>query len=35
MIVLPGRNGGQEIWAVARDCRPGADGTMYYRMLTS
>jgi hypothetical protein len=35
LIVLPGRNGGQEVWAVARDCRPGADGTMYYRMLAS
>lgn len=33
IIVLPGRDGGQEVWAVARDCRPGADGTMYYRLV--
>jgi hypothetical protein len=30
IIVLDGVNGGYEVWAVARDCRPGADGTINY-----
>ena len=30
IIVLNGANGGYEVWAVARDCRPGADGTINY-----
>lgn len=34
IIVLNGVNGGYEVWAVARDCHPGADGTITYLDLT-
>jgi hypothetical protein len=34
IIVLNGANGGYEVWAVSRDCRPGADGTITYLDLT-
>ena len=34
IIVLDGANGGYEVWAVARDCRPGADGTITYLDIT-
>jgi hypothetical protein len=34
VIVLNGTNGGYEVWVVARDCRPGADGTIKYLDLT-
>jgi hypothetical protein len=34
LIVLNGTNGGYEVWAVSRDCRPGADGTITYLDLT-
>jgi hypothetical protein len=34
IIVLNGVNGGYEVWAVARDCRPGADGTITSLDLT-
>lgn len=30
VIVLNGANGGYEVWVVARDCRPGADGTITF-----
>jgi len=33
ILVLPGRDGGYEVWAVARDCRPGADGTLYFAAI--
>ncbi|HET9655191.1 MAG TPA: hypothetical protein VFP72_07545 [Kineosporiaceae bacterium] len=35
IIVLNGINGGYEVWAVARDCRPGADGTITYLSLAN
>jgi hypothetical protein len=35
IIVLNGANGGYEVWAVARDCRPGADGTITYVTLNN
>ena len=28
ILVLQDDNGGYEVWAVARDCRPGAEGTL-------
>jgi hypothetical protein len=34
VIVLNGVNGGYEVWVVARDCRPGADGTIKYLDLS-
>jgi hypothetical protein len=34
IIVLNGVNGGYEVWAVSRDCRPGADGTITFLDLT-
>lgn len=34
IIVLNGSNGGYEVWAVGRDCRPGTDGTITYLDLT-
>jgi hypothetical protein len=34
IIVLNGTNGGYEVWAVERGCRPGADGTITYLDLT-
>ena len=34
IIVLNGANGGYEVWAVARDCHPGVDGTITYLDLT-
>lgn len=33
VLVLPLASGGREVWVVARDCRPGADGTMFYSRL--
>lgn len=33
VIVLATNDGGREVWVVARTCRPGADGTRYYRKL--
>jgi len=34
VIVLPGRDGGYQVWVVGRDCRPGADGTIYYGVVS-
>ena len=33
IVVLATNDGGREVWVVARTCRPGADGTLYYRKL--
>ncbi len=33
VIVLPAVNGGYEVWVVSRTCRPGADGTLAYRVI--
>lgn len=33
VLVLPEDGGGEAVWVVARDCRPGADGTMFYSRL--
>lgn len=33
VLVLPLASGGREVWVVGRDCRPGADGTMFYSRL--
>ncbi len=33
VLVLPVSGGGEAVWVVARDCRPGADGTMFYSRL--
>ena len=35
VIVMPGDGSGYVIWAVARDCRPGADGTLDYVRVAS
>ena len=35
VIVLPGSSSGQvEVWVVARDCRPGADGLKEFQRVT-
>lgn len=33
VLVLPAAGGAREVWVVARDCRPGADGLRYYARL--
>lgn len=33
VVVLPASGGGREVWVVAPDCRPGADGTRYFTRL--
>ncbi len=33
IFVLPATGGGREVWVVAPDCRPGADGTRYFTRL--
>ena len=33
VFVLPAGGGGREVWVVARTCKPGADGTLYYARL--
>jgi len=34
VIVLRGSGGAYDVWVVARDCRPGADGTLKYLPMT-
>jgi hypothetical protein len=33
VIVLAGTAGGYDVWVVARDCRPGAEGTLAYKKV--
>lgn len=33
IVVLPGRDGGYEVWAVARTCGPGGDGTLKFALV--
>ena len=33
ILVLPAPAGGFEVWAVARDCKPGADGTLNFQLV--
>lgn len=33
VIVLPAAGRGRDVWVVARDCRPGADGRRYFTRL--
>ncbi|MDQ1290058.1 MAG: hypothetical protein QG622_3624 [Actinomycetota bacterium] len=33
VIVLPGVNGGYDVWVVARDCRPGGEGHLAYKSI--
>lgn len=33
VIVLPGVTSGYEVWVVARDCRPGAEGHLAYKLV--
>jgi hypothetical protein len=33
VVVLPGATGGFDVWVVARDCRPGAEGTLAYKSI--
>lgn len=33
VMVLAGKNGGLDVWVVARGCRPGAEGTLAYKTV--
>ena len=33
IVVLPGRDGGYEVWAVTRTCGPGGDGTLKFAAI--